>query len=179
VKRQRGFSLFELIVVVTLIGVLAAMSIQYYNNAADDSRRVSIEALAHNFTTSVVSVHAQWLLRGDSQAKAATVGLDGSELVVNQYGWPVNAKSEAYRRAASPYRGSQAQENCAGLWVNLLQNPSPYVLEGDENDKGVRYRISVPEVGICRYSLSTRAGVAHYFDYVSRNGQVFLSHPQG
>ncbi len=178
-ERQRGFSLFELIVVVTLIGVLAAMSIQYYNKAADDSRRVSIEALAHNFTSSVMSVHAQWLLQGSSRAGVTQVDLDGSLLMVNGQGWPVSVGSQVHRNYVSSYQGSTAQQDCADLWMTLLQNPSPYVLAGDQDDEGVRYQISTAGDGVCRYSLRTRAGVAHFFDYLSGNGQVLLSRPQG
>lgn len=176
-KGSQGFSLLELIVVITMIGLLAAWSIRYYNDVADDSRRVGVEALAHHFTTALMGVHGQWLLHTEARGPASQIDIEGVLLGMNKTGWPVSVVSGGMRAPGSAYVGTADQQQCAALWMNLLQNPAPYVLAGDNDSDGIRYRISALKGGICRFELisSTLQGV--YFDYFSRNGQVILSRP--
>ncbi len=168
-ENEKGFSLLELIIVVTMIGLLAAWGLKYYNEDINDARRISIKTLSYNFNTAVAGVHAQWLLQSD---KSQPVDLDGTLIAVNRYGWPKGVAAGAVQSGGSSYPGSVQQRHCAELWMNLLQNPAPYVLAGDPEDQGVRYRVSIAQPGVCRFGVTTRQGKHYYFDYYSRNGQV-------
>lgn len=173
--KQSGFSLLELIVVVTLIGLLAAWGLEYYNEDIDDARRVSIKTLGSNFAASAMGVHAQWLLQSKQATYTGVIDLDGTAIAVNRYGWPKGVKEGNIRDQTSAFKGSAQQQHCADLWMNLLQNPSPYVLAGDADDDGARYLVSVPQPGVCRYEVRTGSGDQYYFDYFSRSGQVVAS----
>jgi len=178
-QQQQGFSLLELILVITLIGLLSAWSIRYYSDVAENSQRVGMEALAHHFTTAVMGVHGQWLLHTEARGPASQIENDGVLLAIGTNGWPVGVVSGGMREPVSGYEGTQDQEQCAALWMNLLQNPAPYVLAGDDNSKGFRYRISALNTGACRFELVSSSLQGVYFDYFARSGQVILSRPRG
>jgi len=175
--QQQGFSLLELILVITLIGLLAAWSIRYYNDVAENSQRVGMEALANHFATAVMGVHGQWLLHTEARGPASQLENDGVLLAISKTGWPIGVVSGGMNTPASAYQGTQDQQQCAALWMNLLHNPAPYVLAGDEESRGFRYRISALTAGGCRFELISSSLRGIHFDYFVRNGQVILSRP--
>ncbi|MAZ89247.1 MAG: hypothetical protein CL693_16580 [Cellvibrionaceae bacterium] len=157
-RSETGFTLLEFIVVVTMIGVLAASSLSYYADIVRDTRISGVQFLSSRFAAAVAGVHVKWIV--DGQPKS--VELDGFQLQLNDSGWPI---AETSRRAGG-------KNVCRQLWDSLLQNPSqlPDVIPADS--KGVQYWAPKPSNDICRYNLITRDSREFYFEYFMRNGQV-------
>ena len=77
-----GFTVIELIVVITILGILATFAVPRFAARESDERAVSTQALADALRSSVVLSHDFWL----AQSGPATVEMDGATVdFVNGY----------------------------------------------------------------------------------------------
>ena len=80
-SKQQGFTLVELVVVIAILGILAAVAIPRYTSYVSDARRAALGGLAGALRSSVVVVQARYIAVGNPAA--ATVPLaDGTTVTV-------------------------------------------------------------------------------------------------
>jgi len=64
-KRQmQGFSLIELVIVIVILGLLAATAIPRFLNVTDDAEDASLEGVTGGLATAVSFVRSQWEVDG-------------------------------------------------------------------------------------------------------------------
>jgi MSHA pilin protein MshA len=78
--QARGFTLVELIVVIVILGILAATALPRFVNLQSDARVASMNGLAGGLRGSVELVRGKWLATGSSAATTVTMG-DGTTTV--------------------------------------------------------------------------------------------------
>ena len=82
-KKQQGFTLIELIMVIVILGILAAFAIPKFANLGADARRSTMQGVEGAMKSASAIAHAAWLANGTNPA---SVTLEGASVaMVNGY----------------------------------------------------------------------------------------------
>jgi MSHA pilin protein MshA len=95
--------MIELVVVIVLLGLLAAVALPRFADLSSEARTATLNGVRGSFTAAVHIAHAKWLAAGTGVA--GPVALDGgTTVVVNGTGWPtVDAANAAQDTALELY----------------------------------------------------------------------------
>lgn len=83
-RRQQGFTLIELVMVIVILGILSAFALPRFADLGSDARTASLNGLAGAIKSAAAISHAEQLVAGSSLG--TTVTLDGEDItMVNGY----------------------------------------------------------------------------------------------
>lgn len=83
---QGGFTLIELVVVIVILGILAAFAIPRFINIATEARESAVRGLAGSLRSSVALAHGLALAQGQTGA-TGTITMEG-QAVTLAFGYP-------------------------------------------------------------------------------------------
>lgn len=86
-KRQSGFTLIELIIVIVILGILAVTAAPKFINIQDDAAQSAAEGIVGALNSAAVSVRGAALVRGVAGA-GGNVSASGSNVTVVAGGYP-------------------------------------------------------------------------------------------
>jgi len=101
-KRHGGFTLIEVVIVIAILGVLAAIAIPRFITLDDEAHDAVARATHGGFASGVNILHAEWQARGSSS------------VTVSPTGWPIGAGTPPVNNA-----------DCVAVWTDVLTSPSP------------------------------------------------------
>lgn len=120
-RKESGFTIIELIVVIALLGILSAVALPRFINVTTEAHDASVEGAGAGFATGIALLKAQAVADGVIGVSGATVSFDGSNMMVNDLGFAIAAS------------GSTPGSNviCAEVWAGVLQGNAPTVSGAD------------------------------------------------
>ncbi|GAA4901866.1 prepilin-type N-terminal cleavage/methylation domain-containing protein [Ferrimonas pelagia] len=129
-QRQAGFTFVEMVIVVVIVGILAAVALPRFINLTDEAERASSEGVGGGFASAVGIARAQWEV--DNRPDDGEILMSGTEVTVNQFGYPSGGDdADAMTTAA-----------CLDAFNTILQSP-PAAVEQGFDARQARYYVTV------------------------------------
>ncbi|HLT63801.1 MAG TPA: type II secretion system protein [Pseudohongiella sp.] len=145
-KKQQGFTIIELVVVILLLGILAATALPRFMDVTEEAHDAAFDGSVGGFSTGVALFRAQWVGNGQSQPHQPVEGFNGllvapgfsagtwdPALNAGAGGWSVASSfassASGYPYGRTPIAGFDdlSAQHCADVFQNVLQAGSASV----------------------------------------------------
>ncbi|RVU29673.1 type II secretion system protein [Neptunomonas marina] len=168
-KRQSGFTIIELVVVIALLGILSAVALPRFIDVTQDARRAAVSGAAGGLGAGVALVRAQSVV--DNVAAGNTVAIDGLNIIANGRGYPVGTNGTAITDGSGDQTLNAA--DCVAIWGAVLQGSAPTVAaSGTATDY-----VASASGSVCTYAYQVGRSATETRDitYDSNNGDVSIA----
>lgn len=108
-KRQDGFTIIELVVVILLLGILAATALPRFMDVTDEAHDAVVEGVVSGLNTGAALFRATWVATGQPTDEAVDYPDDNGALFANTAGYPIGNAATITASA------------CAEIYTGLLQ----------------------------------------------------------
>lgn len=165
-KKQSGFTLIELVIVVVILGFLAVTAIPKFIDLTDQAKQANIEGMAGGFATGVSLVRAQWEAEGRQQnnSNQNVVNYDGVQMLLTTEDVANNVRAGYVVASTSGVNDGEGlgagftSANCLDIWNNILQQPPKITdsLVTLNNDNSMNYfatQSGTDDTALCVYYL--------------------------
>lgn len=161
-RSNSGFTIIELVVVIVIIGILAATALPRFVDLTGDAHSASVQGVGGALASGVTLTHAAWVAQGASAAVNSATLEGGVTVGFNDAGWAENS-------AAAGGDGTVTAAECIDLWGAVLSN-GPSVAADTSGD----YQATVTSP-ICTFTYNADTGRSIAYD--TSDGAVAITVP--
>ncbi len=119
-KNQSGFTIIELVVVIILLGIMAATALPRFMDVTDEAHNSVVEGVYGGLQSGMSLYHAQWVAEG--QPDPSTQLTDFGSLRTTPEGYPYGTVDNS---ATADDVVNDA--DCAAIFTNVLQAGAPSI----------------------------------------------------
>jgi MSHA pilin protein MshB len=112
-RKEYGFTLIEIVVVIVLIGILSAVALPRFFNFTGEAQKAAVQGTAGAFASGISMAQTKWLMSNQD----AFINIAGEEIKMSDQGYPMGVAGINGGTALS-------DQSCAIIATKMLSDNS-------------------------------------------------------
>ena len=164
-NRQTGFTLVELVVVILILGILAATALPRFMNVNTQAHQAAVAGAAGGLGAGIALARAQWFANGATASADNVTNFGDGTVDMSATGWPTDT-------AGNNSIAAGAATQCVSVWTGVMQNPPTAATAA-----GSDYLVTAPSAENCLFTYQRDTANVRTIGYNSTSGAITITNP--